>query len=189
MNARTMSHPAGHDAGTPDDGAHPDAGHGVSALREGVVAGAIGATALALWFLAVDVLAGRPLFTPAFLGGVLAGNASSEVATGGNRLAWAALYTPVHYLIFAIVGVAAVTLLRRAVRTPALLGLLLMLFLAFAVAFSGLVAVLERSALGTLAWYQIAAGSLVAVVTMGAYLYRRHRTTARAVAAELGTSF
>src|SRR6266566_4914714 len=37
-------------------------------LREGFIAGLIGAAAVALWFLIVDVIAGRPFFTPAMLG-------------------------------------------------------------------------------------------------------------------------
>src|SRR5260370_34011477 len=37
-------------------------------LREGFIAGLIGAAAGALWFLVVDLIAGRPLFTPAMLG-------------------------------------------------------------------------------------------------------------------------
>jgi len=37
-------------------------------MREGFIAGLIGAGAVALWFLIVDVIAGRPFFTPAMLG-------------------------------------------------------------------------------------------------------------------------
>ena len=39
-----------------------------SPLREGVLAGMIGAASVALWFLTVDSIAGRPFFTPAVLG-------------------------------------------------------------------------------------------------------------------------
>src|SRR2546422_3623474 len=37
-------------------------------LREGFIAGLIGAAAVAPWFLIVDLVAGRPFFTPAMLG-------------------------------------------------------------------------------------------------------------------------
>ena len=37
-------------------------------LREGVITGFIGATAIAVWFLIVDVIGGHPLYTPNFLG-------------------------------------------------------------------------------------------------------------------------
>ena len=39
-----------------------------SPMREGGIAGIIGAASVALWFLIVDSIAGRPLFTPAILG-------------------------------------------------------------------------------------------------------------------------
>ena len=150
-------------------------------LREGAVVGALGATTVALWFLVVDAIAGRPFFTPAFLGGIVSGERDLvAAATGAGRLWHAALYTPVHYVAFAAVGVGAVALVHRAARTPALFGLLLMIFLALEVAFSGFVAVLAQGGLGTLAWYQIAAGNLIAVLSMGTFLYRRHRSTARA---------
>src|SRR5205823_1851736 len=41
-------------------------------LREGFIAGLIGAGAVALWFLIVDIIAGRPFFTPAMLGSAAA---------------------------------------------------------------------------------------------------------------------
>ena len=37
-------------------------------LREGVITGFIGATAIAVWFLVVDTIAARPFYTPIFLG-------------------------------------------------------------------------------------------------------------------------
>jgi hypothetical protein len=40
-------------------------------LREGFIAGLIGATSVAVWFLIVDLIAGRPLFTPSVLGEAL----------------------------------------------------------------------------------------------------------------------
>ncbi len=40
-------------------------------LREGIVAGLLGATAVAVWFLVVDTIAGRPFLTPAMLGASL----------------------------------------------------------------------------------------------------------------------
>ena len=37
-------------------------------LKEGLILGLIGAAAVAAWFLLVDLIAGRPFFTPAVLG-------------------------------------------------------------------------------------------------------------------------
>ncbi len=36
--------------------------------REGALTGIIGATALAVWFLIVDLIAGQPFYTPTVLG-------------------------------------------------------------------------------------------------------------------------
>src|SRR5205814_4058230 len=50
-------------------------------LADGLLTGSIGAAAIALWFLVIDALAGRPLFTPAALGSaiLLGAQSSSEV--------------------------------------------------------------------------------------------------------------
>ena len=39
-----------------------------SIVREGLIAGFLGATAVAVWFFVVDLIGGRPLFTPNALG-------------------------------------------------------------------------------------------------------------------------
>lgn len=144
-------------------------GHGL--LREGMVTGLLGAAAVALWFLVVDVIQGRPFHTPALLGALVSGG--SEPARA-DYVSLAALYTVVHVAAFALVGTLAVFLIHRAQRTPALLGLLLMLFAATEVGIVALVAALDVRALGSLAWYQVAIGNLLAAVTMGTYLVRRH---------------
>src|SRR5207249_9438798 len=42
-----------------------------SVLREGVVAGLIGAVVVAVWFLFFDLVRGRPFLTPGLLGGAV----------------------------------------------------------------------------------------------------------------------
>jgi hypothetical protein len=50
-----------------------------------------------------------------------------------------------------------------------------MLFVAFEVGFYALVALLEQASdLRVLAWYQVAAGNLLASISMGAYLWHAH---------------
>lgn len=147
--------------------------HGL--IREGIITGVIGAVAVAVWFLVVDLLRGQPLHTPALLGAVVTGAADPiAAAESPGRLGLVALYTLVHAIAFAVVGVIAVFLVHRAERAPALIGLLLMLFAAIEVAFTGFVALLEVRALGDIAWYQVAVGNLVAAVSMGWYLWRSH---------------
>jgi hypothetical protein len=149
---------------------------GDSVVREGMVAGLLGALAVALWFLVIDVVAGEPLRTAATLGAFVSGAGDLDAAAHGpQRLAFAALYTPIHLLAFALLGIVAAGLVRQVERMPSLAALLLMLFVAFEVAFTGIVALLEQEGLGALAWTQVAAGNLVAATVMGAYLLRRHR--------------
>lgn len=147
--------------------------HGL--VREGIVTGLIGAAAVAIWFLIVDTVGGRPLYTPALLGAVLAGTPDAAFAAeSGSRLSYAALYTVVHLLAFAALGVLATFLVHRAERTPALVALLLMLFAAVEVSFIAFVALLEVQAIGEIAWYQVAIGNVVAALVMGWYLIRNH---------------
>jgi hypothetical protein len=147
--------------------------HGL--VREGVVTGLIGAAAVAAWFLVVDTVGGRPLYTPALLGAVLAGSSdAATVAEGASRLSHAALYSVVHLLAFAALGVLATFLVHRAERTPALVALLLMLFAAVEVSFIAFVALLEVQSIGEIAWYQVAIGNVIAALVMGWYLIRNH---------------
>ena len=50
----------------------------------------------------------------------------------------------------------------------------MILFVAIELGFYGMVAMLEETVLGNLAWYQIVAGNLLAAVLMGTYLWRGH---------------
>ena len=42
-----------------------------SVLKEGIVAGLIGAAAVAVWFFVFDLARGRPLLTPGLLGALV----------------------------------------------------------------------------------------------------------------------
>lgn len=150
-------------------------GRAHSTIREGVIAGGLGALAVALWFLLVDGIAGRALHTPALLGALILRTPDPIAAADGpNRLILAALYTPIHFILFALFGVLVVFLIHRAKKQPSLLMLALILFAVFEGGFTGGVAMLEQTALGDLAWYQVAIGNLIAVIVMGWYVWRRH---------------
>ena len=58
-------------------------------LREGFIAGCIGAASVAVWFLIVDTINGQPLFTPAMLGSAVFWGAPSPDPTGApSRRYW-----------------------------------------------------------------------------------------------------
>jgi hypothetical protein len=84
-------------------------------------------------------------------------------------------YTLLHYALFVLAGIIVTLIIHRAEREPTILALLLILFVAFEVGFYGLVAVLSQfAAFGSLAWYQVMVGNLLAAVLMGNYLWRTH---------------
>ena len=142
-----------------------------SIVREGVISGFLGATAVAVWFFIVDLIAGHALYTPSVLGeGFLSVFGRSPESQAVNIIA----YTIFHYAAFTLVGIIAVILVHAGERTASVLAGSMILFVAIELGFYGLVALLRETTLGSLAWYQILAGNLLAAVVMGTYLWRSH---------------
>ena len=149
-----------------------EVGHPV--LREGLIAGFIGATVVAVWFLVVDLVAGQAFFTPATLGRALL-SVLGPATAGETVLGAVVVYTIFHYAAFVVVGLIAVVVVHVAETEPSVLAGFLILFVVFELAFHGLVALLQQTtALGALAWYQVLAGNLLAATAMGTYLWRAH---------------
>ncbi len=84
---------------------------------EGVVAGFVGAAAIAIYFFALDLIAGRPLATPNALGAVLASGAVPP-PDEPIQLVLIAFYSVVHASLFVIVGLAAARELLTGTRIP-----------------------------------------------------------------------
>jgi hypothetical protein len=144
-----------------------------SAVREGIIAGALGATVVAAWFLGVDVVAGHPLRTPEVLGRALMSILGPRGSEGA--MTFVAVYTVFHYLAFAAVGMLATVIIHLATREPSILAGCLILFVAVEIGFYGLVGLLsEPNILGDVAWYQVLIGNLLAAMAMGWYLWRIH---------------
>ncbi len=143
-------------------------------VREGVIAGVIGATVVAVWFFIVDIVAGHPLFTPTALGQALVSVLRLAPLTAPPA-AYIVAYTVFHYLAFIVVGIVAADFFAWAGREPALLFGFIILFVAFEVGFYGFVALLQQaSALGGLAWPQVMVGNLLSAAVMGTYIWRAH---------------
>jgi len=143
-------------------------------LREGIIAGVIGATCVAVWFFFVDLLGARPLFTPTTLGRALI-TFVHPAPMPESPVLYVASYTLFHYIAFACVGTVAAATAAWASEEPAILLGFVMLFAAFEVGFYGFVALLQHvSPLGALAWYQVMTGNIIATIAMGAYLWRIH---------------
>ena len=144
-----------------------------SAVREGVIAGALGATVVAVWFLGVDVIAGHPLRTPELLGRALVsvlGPLGSEGA-----FVYIAAYTVFHYVAFAVIGTLAAIAIHWSESEPTVLAGFAILFVVAEIGFYGMVGFLSQPGiLGGIAWYQVLIGNLLAAAVMGGYLWRTH---------------
>jgi uncharacterized membrane protein len=142
-------------------------------LREGVVAGALAATAVAIWFLLLDTVAGRPLATPSMLGASL--SSLFEMPGTPSTAASVLGYTAFHFAAFAVAGLIGATVMNNAEEEPSVLIGFFILFIAFEIGWYGLSAILARSEFfGQLAWYQVFVANLIAAGTIGTYLFRRH---------------
>ena len=156
-----------------------------SVLREGIVAGLIGATVVAVWFLLFDLARGRPLLTPGLLGAAVfegVTDPSGLRITAGHVLG----YTVVHGLAFIAFGVVAASLMAVSEREPALFVGFVILFACFEVFFFGVVGALGKSVLGALVWWSILIGNLLASVAMLWYLFRAHRALPRSLVGAWG---
>ena len=141
-------------------------------LSEGVRAGLIGATAIWLWLLAVDVIAGPPLHTPGTIGGGLLG----IMLPGAHTALWADVlaFTLMHYALWALFG----TLIVRAIvvdgRPPGVLLWAITILVLLQLVFLGITEILAQTTLRRYAWPAIFGGNLVGWLLTGLYLLRRH---------------
>jgi hypothetical protein len=132
-----------------------------------VLAGVVGGTALAVWFLAIDGSQGQPLRTPAFLANALLGAEGIQMGGFGPI----ALYTLIHYGAFILVGLLVSWLLTLVETTsPVLLGLVLGFGL-FDIVFYGSVIVTGVNVVEALGWPEVLAGNLIAGVCLMGVLH------------------
>jgi hypothetical protein len=142
-------------------------------VREGFAAGLIGAGSVAVWFLIVDVVAGRPFFTPAVLGSAaFHGLRDPANVVIGPQAVWA--YTAMHVLLFLFVGLIASAMVSETKKSPQVVWLLIEFFIVFQFGFYAAVAIVFAPLLAALAWINVAVGNLIAAVGMGYYLWRAH---------------
>jgi hypothetical protein len=145
---------------------------------DGVISGVFGASVVALFFLVVDLLAGRPLFTPNALGtSLFLGQAAAPDAPIVPAIV--AGYTAVHGTIFVGFGVIAafeVLSLRRIPPTDAgTLLLTALLFVAFEVSFLSMAALFAPHLMAVLGVGRVAIANAIAALAMARYLLSRLR--------------
>lgn len=139
-------------------------------VRDGLVAGLIGASCVAVWFLLVDLIAGRPFYTPAVLGSATFFGLR-DPATVTIAVQPVVAYTMMHVFLFLFTGLLASASIAEAEREPMVLWLLAEFFIVFEVGFYAVVGLLFAPLLAGLAWTNVAAGNLIAAGSMGYYLW------------------
>lgn len=144
--------------------------------QEGIIAGLIGAATIAVWFLLVDTLKGRPLYTPSVLGAVLFRPGGQPAMTEHLPVSFemVLVYTWVHGLVFCVIGGIAARLLAAAERRPDLGFGILLLFVVFEFGFLVVAMLFASALLHALAWQEVLIGNLLAAAAMGGYFWRRH---------------
>ena len=150
--------------------------------REGISAGLIGATAIAVWFAIIDAMQGKFLGTPVMLGNSVA----SLFLEGGlpSRAGAFLGYTLFHFAAFCLVGIIFSWVVNSAERVPSAFIGFAGLFVAFEVGWIGLTTVLARG-FGELTWAQVFIANLIAAATMGFYMWRQHPALPQRVNAAL----
>jgi hypothetical protein len=145
---------------------------------EGIIAGVIGAATVALWFFIVDLLSGRPLYTPTVLGTALFGRGVplGDVALLPVSLEMVLMFTWVHGLAFAAIGGLAARLLGMAERNPSIGFGILLLFVVFEAGFTIGAMLLAAPILKALTWPAVLVANLLAAAAMAGYFWRRHPT-------------
>lgn len=145
-----------------------------NSVREGIIAGFLGATAIAVWFLIVDIVGGHAFYTPDLLGRGLISILGKPPLMPDTVITRVGAYTLFHYAAFALVGVVVAYVVHKSARTPAILAGFLIVFVVFQIGAYGLAALFTESEFGSLAWYQIFIANLIATVAMSWFMWSRH---------------
>lgn len=144
---------------------------GNDVVREGISAGLIGATAIAVWFAIIDGIAGQLLATP-----VMLGTSIGSLFLGGDPPSRAGAfvgYTLFHFALFMVIGIVLAWVVNASEKTPSAFIGFAGLFVAFEVGWIGWTSVLSRG-FGELSWLQVFIANLIGAAAMGWYMWRQH---------------
>jgi len=145
----------------------------IAILKEGLVAGLIGAVIVAAWFLVYDLAMGDAFKTPLLLGeAIFNGSMTAAHDTMGPLII---AYSVIHFLAFIGFGIALAILMAATDREPLIALGAVVVFAIFEVFFFGWVTLIDSSLLEQLGWWKIIAANALALIGMSAYELRAHR--------------
>jgi hypothetical protein len=147
-------------------------------VREGIIAGLIGAAIVAVWFLIYDAARGHPFRTPALLGAAtFEGVRDAAAVPVSTQLV--VQYTVLHGVVFALIGVLIAYLIASAQREPSRLLMMFIALLCFEVFFLAVVGWLAHPVLNQLAWWTILLANALAAFGMLVYFFAGYRALGR----------
>ncbi len=144
-----------------------------STLREGTVTGAIGALIVAVWYFILDTAGGQPFHTANSLGKILF---HANLPPGVRQIMPHVVlgYTVIHFMIFLLLGMGLTLVTHLASRNFALrMGIWIGLVVAFGL-FAGLTYMVEMATGERISPWSVVSGSLLGVLGMAGFLWRRH---------------
>ena len=148
-------------------------------VLDSLYSGVLGGSAVAGFFLVVDLLDGQPLFTPSLIGSVLFHGVAAQDVTQVH-LGAVAYFSLVHVAVFAGLG-AAISLLVHEVelhsRHP--IELLLVLLAIIEVAFFAVAPLAMPGVIARLGIIRVGAANLLAAGSMALFFALYHRSAAR----------
>lgn len=143
-------------------------------VGDGVAAGLIGASAVALWFLVMDTILREAFFTPSLVASALL-KGMPAAADHHVELTMVAAFTALHSLAFIAFGVAASWLVDQFERTPDLPLIAIGVFIALEGGFVIATKLLVPDVAAEIGHGLIVAGNAFAAVGMGVYLHDAQR--------------
>src|SRR6266545_7653171 len=147
-------------------------------LRDGIIAGLIGAAIVAVWFLIYDAARGYPFRTPALLGAAaLQGVYDPSAVTVSPGLV--AQYTVLHGAVFAMVGVLIAFLIVSAQSQPSRMLIVFIALLCFEVAFLAVLTWWAHPVVTAVRWWAILVANALAAGGMLVYFFVGYRSLGR----------
>jgi len=142
--------------------------------ENGLVAGMIGASVVAVWFLILDLATrGVPFFTPSLLGSIIFAGLTPDEVTGLSGAAIFA-YTGLHAILFLGAGIALAWMFSQFERNPQVGVVLLLLFVTFEAILWGVGVSIIPALAGFVGAWAIMVANVASAVAMFAFLLRRH---------------